>query len=346
MEPLQAHILRTALFNATENSDVGQQQQTSKHLVVRAPLDAYVFEVALSHAFERQDFEAVRRLADFVIERKPRSLAARLLHFKIGEIDDDPTKVIAAHSALSKLGTTDQQTIDQALVGVFRERDDWSELLTHVESLKPKGAELIELLLEEDIDAFDLQEVVVNYPSVQGSFLKKLMNERDFELARLFWSQYTDIALDEQETFMFNGKLEDREEPPPFNWELLDNRIEFQSSGGVHISYMGSEGKRLMRQVLRLPPDQYSLVTVVAGRMSEGAGNLEWVIRCMDDRTKLHAKQIQLKKVQELETVQTQFLIASEDCAFQTIELWGRPGEFPKRSSIQIISVELHRVNK
>ena len=75
--------------------------------------------------------------------------------------------------------------------------------------------------------------------------------------------------------------------------------------------------------------------------MPEDGGSLEWTLTCIESRERVATSHILLKTIGDREVFEEVLSVPNEACAFQRLELWGRSGEFPKTSRVEMLEVTL-----
>ncbi|MCR9271109.1 MAG: hypothetical protein NXH72_14045 [Hyphomonadaceae bacterium] len=343
MAPLKTDEIKTGLTSRVQNDLMGDFDQDLAALSERAPLDVLPFEIELARALTRNDAEAANAFADQALRRQPRSLAARLFGLSRAAQTGDYDRVIADYERVIELRAIDRNVLSDAIVGVFRGGGDWSALIEYLKSQPSTGRAILQRLMDEPVAVEDLESVIALYPQQQSRYLDRLI--RDGATAQAFsaWQRFTGLADDALKSLPFNQQFEDLPAPPPFNWVISRERAEFQSRGGLYVTYLGTERPLMARQIISASPGDYILSTEALGRMPEEGGSLEWTLTCLGDNSRLAASQIELKTIGEQETFETTLTIPETNCDFQRLDLWGRSGAFPKTSRTEILSVSLDK---
>ncbi|MHA7901495.1 MAG: tetratricopeptide repeat protein [Henriciella sp.] len=343
MAPLKTDEIKTGLTSRVQNDLMGDFDQDLAALSERAPLDVLPFEIELARALTRNDAEAANAFADQALRRQPRSLAARLFGLSRAAQTGDYDRVIADYERIIELRAIDRNVLSDAIVGVFRGSGDWSALIEYLKSQPTTGRAILQRLMDEPMAVEDLESVIALYPEQQSRYLDRLVRDGATAQAYSAWQRFTGFSDDALNSLPFNQQFEDLPAPPPFNWMISRERAEFQSRGGLYVTYLGTERPLMARQIISASPGDYLLSTEALGRMPEEGGALEWTLHCLEDNSRLATSQIELKTIGEQEIFETTLTIPGENCDFQRLDLWGRSGAFPKTSRTEILSVSLDK---
>ena len=311
------------------------------HLARVAPLDPLPFEQKLLEAVAEDHTENAHEFAQQVLSYQPRSLAARLYLLTSAARREDFDVVFNQYEGLVRLRSLNDALLTDALIGIFREGGDWSPLLEYLGSRPPKGDLLARKILAEPVQIEKIADIMQKYPSVMGQYLKILMREGFDDEAYELWKSYSGVHRQDLDALPFNGTFAVREELPPFNWFIDYGRAEIQPVGGLHVTYLGRGNPEIAQQVMAAPPGDYLLQTKATGRMPAKGGALELLLTCHGKRTPIARSNIVLAGNLGIEAFETEVNIPREECGFQTLQLFGRPGEFPKTSRTEVLSLEM-----
>lgn len=341
--------LRRDLIKSLETNNFSDAERLAKSLAVIVPVDELPYEAALSYAnAENANVEALD-FAHLALQRQPRSLAARLYLLREAAEQRQYEALIAQYERLIEMRSLNSDLLSDALVGVFRESGDWPVLIEYLKKRPPSGHYLVKRLLNEQnapAELRDLRSLISQYPSHQGSYLQLMLNNEGLEAAYLTWLALSNLSSEETQAMPFNQTFKTRPEPAPFNWSIHSGRSEFNDAGGLFVSYKGSEQPLFVKQTFSASPGEYTLKTEAIGRMTRNGGALEWRVHCASSKKQLASSIISLTKVSIRESFETNVSIPDAGCDFQTIELRGRAGAFPKTSRLTILSVALSEVEK
>lgn len=339
--PLSKDILREGLIAAVQTDATGDHSDLIRAYASRAPLSELPHEAGLARSITDGDAASASRFAEQALRRQPRSLAARLHGLSEAAQAGEFQSVIAEYERIIELRAIDGNILADALVGVFRGSGDWSALVTYLKTSPSSGNQLLSRLMNESIPVSDLESLIALYPRYQSGYLERLIREGSLDQAYSAWLEFSGLSDDAPFQRPFNPSFEDRSEPPPFNWSISRDRAEFQARGGLYVTYLGTGRPRLATQVLSTPSGDYVLRSVVEGRMPEDGGSLEWTLTCIESRARFATSHILLKTIGDREVFEEVLTVPDEACAFQRLELWGRSGEFPKTSRIEMLEVTL-----
>ncbi|WP_344706893.1 tetratricopeptide repeat protein [Sphingomonas swuensis] len=123
----------------------------------------------------------------------------------------------------------------------------------------------------------------------------------------------------------------------PLTWRFNPSpsgAIESQAGGPMQIIYYGREEATLAVHLLLLPPGNYVLDQRVTGEVP--AGTLEWRLVCVSDSRSLGVVPVASGAGRGALTIPA-------NCPAQRLQLFGRPGEFPKTINAAISSVTLQQ---
>lgn len=338
-QPLVVHKLRSSLVSEIQRDATSRNIQLEQHLARRAPLDALVFETALARSISNGQTAMAKRLANDVMVRQPRSLAARLFLLSSAAQAHDTRSLLTQYERLVALRSIDQAALSDALIGVFRESQDWSKLLDYLKTDRAAREGLVQRLINERIPAGDLQSLVALYPKLQKIYLSRVLREEGYRATYDAWREFGGLQDNVGVSVPFNGEFSTSTAPAPFNWQINGDHAEVQSAGGLYVTYFGTGRPYMARQITASETGRYVLRTEVRGRMPENGGSLEWLLTCAENNRKLMTSEIKLTRRGEPEVFEAEFSIPAEDCAFQKLELWGRAGAFPRTSRLEILSV-------
>lgn len=339
-QPLLVKEWRDRLTAAMEQGAADESKSLQQRLALRAPLDPLAFEVALVQAIQMGEEIGAENLARDVVSRQPRSLSARLFLLSRAAQRGSYGDVLLHFERLAVLRSVDQTALVDAIIGVFRDGEDWTLLLRYVRQGRPLSKELIRDLMSEPVETFEMEPLVADDPRLQSDYLRRLLRESGHDEAYAAWLRFRRSA-DPVAEAPFNSRFLPDEAAVPYNWFVDSRHAEIQTSGGLYVTYRGVERPLIARQYFSAPGGVYQLVAEARGRMPEKGGSLEWSMSCAEPKTRLATMAVELNKRGEMETFETEVTIPVEDCAFQVIELWGRSGAFPKTSRTEFLSILL-----
>lgn len=333
--PTQRNEIRSALETGTPS----EYSNSVVRYAVRAPMDAFPYEVALVLALSRKDGDAARVYAEAAMLRQPRSLTARLYLFNESVKRQDFPYAIHQYERLIELRSLNQATLSDALIGVFRDAGNWRVLVDYLRAQPASGKSLMIKLVEEKVPRDDLESILLSYPDVLRRYLDRLTTDGSPERAFALWRTFAGVQPGEVLEKPFNPEFRTREEPPPFNWKLSSEWVESHSSGGIDVTYLGNSDPLLAAQYVKIAPGTYTMRTIASGELAGNGGRLEWRTTCSNQDEPLSILELQLSQTSEPESFESLISVPSEACSFVVVELRGVPGEFPKPISAHIHSV-------
>lgn len=334
--------LRRELDTALRNDSVAEIEDVARRLARRAPTDEFPYEAALAVAYSEGNFAAADTFATYALMRQPRSLAGHLHMFSAYAERKEYDLLLRQFENLARLRSLDEELLTEALIGVFQDSGQWHFLLSYLDTEPKTGNLLLRRLLNEDVILLRLAKLVKKYPSVQAEFIDRIISEKGIEVAFSLWQTFASVPNKNEISIVFNGEFQTRAEPPPFNWTIPYDRAELQEDGGLFVSYPGTGFPLIARQVITAQSGENVLITQAIGRMHDNGGALEWRIRCLRTHVQLHTSVIELVSVSAAEEFEATFNIPDSECAFQAIELHGRPGVLPKPARVEIVSVSIN----
>lgn len=337
-------LLTNKLEQSLQAGSATEIHNIARQLAVLTPVDELPYEAALAIAISNGEEEAADIFAVHALKRQPRSLAARLYLWQRAVERNDFHAAVEQYDRLSELRSLNDRLLSRAVVGVFRDSDDWSVLLTYLEKQPRTGPAIVKRLLGETTLPADLQRVMQLYPTAQELYFKQIIKQRGFSQAFEAWRELNDFPYDDDMVLPFNNTFEIRAEAPPFNWSVEYERAELQDRGGLYVSFAGTGNPLIVRQVFAALPGHYILRSTASGRMPQNGGAIVWNIYCSANGASLAQLPISFDKVSELEVFETSMVIPPDGCQFQTLDLRGRAGTFPKTSRTEIKSVSLVRL--
>lgn len=345
VQPFKGERIRAELTQALQDGELTINDPRIEMLARQAPIDVVLFEYAMSEALMRGDSVKAEQMAVRAIDHQPRSLAARLHLLSTAVEKNDVKAVFQQYEALVRLRSLNDNLLSDALIGLFREQGDWRALIDYLETVPPNGELITQKLMQEDIADDRIERLLETYPDLLGAYLQKLTRQGALQKARVVWLGNAKLSEGEQRLLPFNGDFASRPQLPPFNWKLLSNRAEFQNSGGLHVTYLGSGSPAFVEQTIQAAPGSYLMRTMAKGRMPRAGGSLQWTVTCKGEKSPLVEMEIVLRRNLEVETFVQELEIPDEQCDFQNIQLLGRSGNFPKTSRTELVSIEILPIN-
>ncbi|MEL6756011.1 MAG: hypothetical protein AAFP81_06205 [Pseudomonadota bacterium] len=322
------------------------EDELAKRLALLSPLDELPYEFAMSRADALGDKEALEVFANRALFLQPRSLAARLQLFRSAAERKDYGDFFHQYERLIALRSFDNGLLSDAVVGVFRNAEDYDPLIKYLNELPSNGNELVARLLREPILPEEVSNLIALYPSEQERYLQRIESDYGLDVAFSRWLVLTNVSDLDLEVLPFNGALEARPEAPPFNWSNHYERAELKSDGGLFVSYPGRKLTPILRQTISAHPSVYVLRTEAIGQMPSEGGMLEWRVSCADQPKQIASLPIRLRQANETQFFETEFVVPTENCEFQRLELIGLAGAFPEVSRIEIRNVWLEELTE
>lgn len=339
---LREDTLRKDLVTALQAGALQQSRELARKLALLSPVSEVPLEAETVNAFARGDETSVAYFVTLTLARQPRSLVARLQKFRVAAEDFNYVELLHSYERLAELRSLNGNLLSEALIGVFRTNNDWRPLQMYLESRPPNGLVLVNHLLREPQMPSELEGIMSKYPSQQERYLRRLVADYGYVRAYRAWQSYANFSSEaDQITLPFNGTFQSRSERAPFNWTILSERAELQSTSGLFVSFSGTGTPLIARQVFSAPSGDYKLSTIASGRMQRNGGALEWRVFCTESKINLAELLITSDGEFEHKVFEAELTVPDKECSFQTIELLGRAGRFPESSQSKIRSVAL-----
>lgn len=339
-------FLRRSLIAELQSGNIVRSEELANQLALLAPLDELPYETAMLIAAEQGDEVRASSFAHQAIARQPRSLAGRLFLLSASARHGDFNGVIHQFERLLEIRSLNSNSLIEALLDVFRESGDWSQLILYLTKEPNGGRDIVDRILFEPALPPDIESLIRAYPHAQEKYLNRLMHEFGIETAHEAWLSMTESKDKHTVEFPFNGGFFQRAEPPPFNWSIPYKRAELSAGGGLYVSFSGMGKPLIARQILSAPPGNYLLKSEAGGSMPKNGGALEWRVLCHGHSERLVVLVLELNKNSSREVFEAEFTIPSRDCQFQTIELRGRAGAYPRTSRTEIYSLSINAHKK
>ncbi len=342
LDMLPSDRLRRKLISELQNASSPIDQQLVERFARMKPTSEIPFEIALAVASMRGDEQNSDALAVLALSRQPRSLAARLHFLRASADREDYASLLRHYERLIEIGSLDKTLLTDALIGVFRDNDKWDVLLEHLKA-NPQGSEtIVDRILKEPSIPPNFGSILLIFPSRQGEYLDRLRGEQGLSDAYQVWLSYMTAASEvNTNDYPFNGNFRNSHEKTLFNWTIHYERAEIQKDDGLFVSYTGIGSPLIARQVMAAPPGDYVVNSSASGRMYERGGTLQWELYCNEDRRRLVVFEIALESIAAPELFESNLRIPESGCDFQTLELRGRAGAFPKISRTEISSISM-----
>lgn|GEM_PF-6619674 len=344
-QPLKSERLSAELSQALQEGDLQDNDAIVEMLARRSPLNVVLFEYAMSESLMRGDIAVADQLAARAVAHQPRSLAARLHLLSSAVERNDFNSVFQQFESLLRLRSLNESLLGDALIGLFRERADWGVLIDYLGTQPTKGEMIAEKLIREPLSDDEAEGVLETYPDLLGDYLQILVQRGALQKAREVWLNNSNLRAEERHELPFNGTFAPRAELAPFNWSLRSNRAEFQTSNTLHVTYLGRGSPTFVEQIIEAAPGTYLMRASAKGRMPRDGGALRWTLTCIGETSPLVEMEIALRRNLEVESFVQELEIPDDECAFQNVQLTGRPGEFPKTSRTELQSVEILPIN-
>jgi hypothetical protein len=123
----------------------------------------------------------------------------------------------------------------------------------------------------------------------------------------------------------------------PLRWRFpadKEGAAEPVANGPLRLVYYGRADAALADHLLLLTPGRYSLQATFAGLLP--AGTFEWRMSCVQGGAALMSWPV-------VERSGARTFEVPADCPAQRLALWGRTGEFPRTSAVELIRATLNR---
>lgn len=183
-------------------------------------------------------------------------------------------------------------------------------------------------------------------PGGWGSVLvDRLVRKGSYATARTVWQRVNRLSDRQPSTLLYNAELDNRPEPPPFNWSLASGDIGALDMRGnrLEVTYYGRANGDLAKQLLTLSPGSYRFATAYGGLAGASGASLAWSVICADRPDAVLGRMDLPESGANQRQVAFRFTVPA-GCPGQYLRLSGLAGEFPTPVSATIARVQLERL--
>lgn len=178
-------------------------------------------------------------------------------------------------------------------------------------------------------------------PEVRQISIQLLVGAQAFGEARALWG----IGLGKDlRGPVHSPDFTDRRAGPPFNWQLTTDETgaaEFGKSGGLSVIYYGRRPGALARQLLTLPPGNYT-ARIEYRTLSGLPGAIGLELRCAGSPEAIALRPLD-GKVDVAAEAMLAFAVPAQGCGGQMLALVGRPIEERRQQELAVRRIEVQR---
>lgn len=276
---------------------------------------------------------------DEAVRRNPRVLSARMIRVQQLIAAEDYNAAVEQLMALININQKKQDDYFQILAELSTRPGAQPALLSMLEKDYRWLPRFMRVLNENSQDIQFLYRANRFVPKQQESFLRRLIDSQQYELALIAWLEYNSVDLSEL-NWPFNPTFAQRRETPPFNWQLHHNQVEYSNSGGIHVVHLSRQIRHFASQLMSLGPGAYQLKAETQGTIIPGSGDISIRVSCVADYDPL----VILPLGRSVSPDAGSFIIPPDNCKFQELLLLGGIGQFPRISRLSINNVRIKTV--
>ncbi len=174
-------------------------------------------------------------------------------------------------------------------------------------------------------------------PNWQVTLVRSLITAGNYAAAEDIWRRINGIT---NRGLLYDPQFRYSSAAPPFNWQLTSGSAgvaEASGGGGLEVIYYGREEAALAAQLVRLAPGTYHLAMRVEAPVS--AAGLAWTVACAVG-TKQALFRLPIDAAQK-GALAANFTVPAGDCAMQSVELRGQPGDTSDTAQVTISDLKL-----
>ena len=172
-------------------------------------------------------------------------------------------------------------------------------------------------------------------PNEVAPFVRRLVSGRNYVGAERAMNTFVKSPTPRGE-FVHGGDLTDAADVSPFSWSLADgigwtasvtqNPTEARANA-LRIEYDGFSTPQPLRQMLVVPPGEYTLTGEALLASDAGEGRFAWKITCVDTDKSITNVRITGRSAGKWQQFQAPFEVPSNDCPAQWLSLSAEPGD-------------------
>lgn len=306
---------------------ISEREQTK--VLVANPLSELPFIPELVSASADQDTDRMDALTQHVLRLNSRNRVARFVEAQLAVLDGEAAQAV---DSLGNLLTLNPSQSDAYLAEMSRlagTKAGQDAILQALDARPFWTGDLVEKLASEIDDPGFLVALFERHPMGQYHYIAALARRGELERAHLTFLNFLPLELIGKTGVPFDNTFQKLPGAPPFNWRAHREYASFEPQGGLYISFFGQGRPVILSQTLRLSAGTYRAEFEMNGRIHRSGGHLLWRLNCSRSGEPLFDLPI-TELLSSATPFQADFEVPADDCAFQTLELLGVAGEFPR----------------
>lgn len=309
-------------------------------LARQAPLSDVPFGPLLIEASANQDVERMAALSNHVVRLNPRNRIARFVGAQIAVITGETDMAMEALSNLLTLNPSQSEAY-LAEISVLAQSEAGQNAIINALERNPRWtAQLVNQLSRTVDDPEFLVRLFAYYPPGQNAYVRALADRGELERAHLTFLNYLPVELLGKAGVPFDGGFQGFSGAQPFNWQIHREYASFEPQGGLYISFFGQGRPVIATQTLRLSSGAYSAVFEMNGRVHRTGGHVSWSMTCSRSGEPVFELPI-TELLASTTPFEVGFEVPDQQCAFQTLQLRGVAGEFPRTTRALVRRVRI-----
>lgn len=303
-----------------------------------SPLSTEPYVLQMIDARVANNQARTEKLARHIIALNPRHQGAHTFMAEAAYLKGDAVTTLAA---LSHLIEFDPQNADRYLASMvaLAPFPNGQETLLAALDDKPRwGVKLANLLVETVEDDQFIVAVLRAYPTSQSTYVRALWAKGERQRAHNLFLELQDDKKTSRAPF--DPDFSQREGARPFNWRIARDVAEFETGGGLYITFFGSGRPTIAEQVVKLRSGAYTFSAEMRGETHRNGGHFQWRIECVGTNVLIHEQ-----TVDELMASDTRFegvfAVPQDSCTFQHVRLQGVAGLYPRTTRAEVLRVSI-----
>lgn len=333
--------------------------KTARLALKKAPLsDTAFIQIGVTDAFKSNStVDRAYFLAALNRNNRNRSALRVLMNIDIGaQAFDDALEKLDVLMRLSG-GKTDAYRNTLRAIGMtqdgrdkinayLNQRVDWGRyfVLNQINSMTLQN----QIEVAQSLNSFSTGEFVLMEDKVlHENFMRRLIGLGQYQEAFRHWTALNKMAgadVGGPKTIIFNPKFDTRLSPPPFNWierELPKYYSSFSSGEGLTAVFNDDVTRSLTNQIIQLEAgNTHSLDVQADWSYRDDQGLFFWAINCLNDNEWF--AQLELNsQTKPQRGGALSFQVPAENCDWQRISLFARPGRLSQHIRLKVSSVDI-----
>ncbi len=292
-----AGALVTLAERSLNGGDLAAAETFARAALKTDPMEVPATRVLGLAADRRGDLALADRLMDSAGARSNRDPAVQMWLFARTSAKGDFGRAFARADALIRDEPDLARRFYPVMSDMARRPEAIGPLAARLKTNPPWRDSFVQAYIRQSADPADPYLLIEGLeaagappsPVERQALLGRLVQDRRFQQAFLFWVQGLSKADLENLTDVFDGGFEGSTAPGPFNWTIeraAQGFVDFEAAPGredraLHLVFHGAAAPgSLVRQLLVLPPGRHVLRGEVRADAFDAAGGPVWSIRC------------------------------------------------------------------